>query len=96
MRKAGIAANRRSKFRISNSDSNHDHPIALNLLNQNFSTNGINEVWLTDITYIPTKEGFTYLVAIADLHSRKIIAWQTSGTIDFERRLQTQALVGES
>lgn len=82
MRKAGITANRRSKFRISTTDSNHDHPIAPNLLNQNFSTKGINEVWLTDITYIPTKEGFTYLVAIVDLHSRKIIAWQTSRRID--------------
>lgn len=82
MRRAGIAANRRAKFRISTTDSNHDHPIAPNLLNQNFRTRAINQVWLTDITYIPTKEGFTYLVAIVDLHSRKIIAWHTSRTID--------------
>ncbi len=90
MRKAGISANRRTKFRISTTDSNHDHPIAPNLLNQDFSTTAINEVWLTDITYIPTKEGFTYLAAIVDLHSRKIIGWKTSRTIDSE--LVTAAL----
>lgn len=82
MSEAGIAANRRTKFRISTTDSNHDQPIALNLLNQDFTTKTINEVWLTDITYIPTKEGFTYLAAFVDLHSRKIIGWKTSRTID--------------
>ena len=82
MRKAGISANRRTKFRISTTDSNHDHPIAANLLNQDFSTIALNEVWLTDITYIPTKEGFTYLAVIVDLHSRKIIGWRTSRNID--------------
>ncbi|EMI18736.1 Integrase, catalytic core domain protein [Rhodopirellula maiorica SM1] len=51
-------------------------------MKQNFHTKTINEVWLTDITYIPTKEGFTYLAAVADLHSRKIIGWKTSRTID--------------
>lgn len=79
---AGIAANRRTKFRISTTDSNHDHPIAPNRLNQDFATEKLNEVWLTDITYIPTKEGFTYLAAFVDLHSRKIIGWKTSRTID--------------
>lgn len=82
MREAGIRANRRTKFRISTTDSNHDDPIAPNRLNQNFATKTINQVWLTDITYIPTKEGFTYLCAIVDLHSRKIIGWKTSRSID--------------
>lgn len=82
MRKAGISANRRTKFRISTTDSSHDQPVASNLLKQDFSTVAINEVWLTDITYIPTKEGVSYLAAIVDLHSRKIIGWQTSRNID--------------
>ncbi|WP_442505482.1 IS3 family transposase [Novipirellula sp. SH528] len=84
MRKAGIQANRRTKFRISTTDSNHNHPIANNLLEQNFSTETINRVWLTDITYIPTKEGFSYLCAFVDLYSRKIIGWKTSRNIDSE------------
>src|SRR6056297_2007659 len=82
MKKAGITANRRTKFRISTTDSNHDHPIAENLLKQDFQTTAINQVWLTDITYIPTEEGFTYLAAVVDLHSRKIVGWNTSRTID--------------
>lgn len=84
MRKAGIVANRRTKFRISTTDSNHDRPIAPNRLEQNFKTSSLNEVWLTDITYIPTLEGFTYLCAFEDLHSRKIIGWSTSRHIDTE------------
>jgi hypothetical protein len=82
IKNTGIAANRRDKFRISTTDSNHDHPIAPNLLEQNFETKAINEVWLTDITSIPTRKGFTYLATIVDLHSRKIIAWKTSSKID--------------
>jgi len=89
MQKAGIQANRRTKFRISTTDSNHDQPIAPNRLNQDFSTEDINQVWLTDITYIPTKEGFTYLCAFVDLHSRKIIGWKTSRNIDSELVIQS-------
>jgi putative transposase len=84
MRKAGIQANRRTKFRISTTDSNHDHPIAPNLLNQNFSADSINQIWLTDITYIPTKEGFSYLCVFIDLNSRKVVGWKTSRNIDSE------------
>ncbi|QDT12914.1 Integrase core domain protein [Planctomycetes bacterium K23_9] len=85
MRKAGIKANRRSNFRISTSDSNHDQPIAANLLRQNFSTASINQVWLTDITYVPLAGGkFTYLCAFIDLHSRKVVGWKTSRNIDSE------------
>lgn len=82
MRQAGIQANRRTKFRISTTDSNHSMPIAPNLLGQNFATKTINRVWLTDITYIPTHEGFSYLCAFVDMHSRKIIGWKTSRNID--------------
>ncbi|WP_419581136.1 IS3 family transposase [Stieleria magnilauensis] len=79
-------------------DSNHDQPIAPNRLNQDFSTEDINQVWLTDITYIPTKEGFTYLCAFVDLHSRKIIGWKTSRKIDSELVIESldQAIVFRS
>ena len=84
MRQAGIQANHRTKFRISTTDSNHAMPVAPNLLGQNFATETINRVWLTDITYIPTHEGFIYLCAFVDMHSRKIIGWKTSRNIDSE------------
>ncbi len=51
---AGISANRRRKFRVSTTNSSHDHPIAPNRLNQDFAAKMINEVRLTDIAYIPT------------------------------------------
>ena len=82
MRKAGIQANRRTKSRVLTTDSNHNHPIAPNLLGQKFATETLNQIWLTDITYIPTEEGFTYLAAFVDLHSRKIVGWKTSRRID--------------
>tara|TARA_R110002073_G_C9389456_1_gene573636 strand:- start:70 stop:954 length:885 start_codon:yes stop_codon:yes gene_type:complete len=95
MRKAGIQANRRTKFRISTTDSNHNEPIANNLLEQKFSAETIDQVWLTDITYIPTKEGFSYLCVFIDLHSRKVVGWKTSRNIDSELVVSalTQALV---
>lgn len=84
MRIAGITANRRTKFRIFTTDSSHSEPVAPNRLNQVFETKQLNQVWLTDMTYIATKEGFTYLCAFVDLHSRKIIGWATSRHIDSE------------
>jgi len=82
MRDAGIQARTKPKFRIATTDSNHDHPIAPNYLNQCFTTETINHVWLTDFTYIHTKEGFTYVGAIKDLYSKKIVGWATSRHID--------------
>jgi len=82
MKMAGISAKKKSRFRVVTTDSKHDGPIAPNLLNQQFHVDQINRVWLTDFTYIPTKEGFTYLCAIEDLASRKIVGWATSRNID--------------
>ena len=84
MRTAGIMADRKGKFRIQTTDSNHDFPIAKNLLRQDFRTQSLNEVWLTDFTYLKTLEGWTYLCSFIDLHSRKVVGWATSRTIDSE------------
>jgi transposase InsO family protein len=82
MRCAGIRARLAPRFRITTTDSNHDLPIAPNRLNQQFTALTPNRVWLTDFTYITTKEGFTYLCTIQDLCSRKIVGWATSRSID--------------
>lgn len=82
MRSEGIRAVTAKKFRVSTTDSKHDSPIAPNLLKQQFATQKLNQVWLTDFTYIPTLEGFTYLCTILDLHSRKIIGYKTRRSID--------------
>jgi putative transposase len=82
MRDAGIKARIKPKFQINTTDSNHDLPIAPNLLNQCFTAETINQVWLTDFTYIYIREGCTYLCAIKDIYSRNIVGWATSKHID--------------
>ena len=77
MKKEGLKAVPRRKFKAT-TDSKHQLPIASNLLKQQFQTASENEVWLSDITYINTKEGWLYLAAVLDLHSRKVIGWKCS------------------
>ena len=84
MRAAGLRAKRRTNFRVSTTDSNHNDPIAPNRLNQVFKTKSINQIWLTDITYVRTREGFSYLCAFADLHSRRIVGWAISSSMTTE------------
>jgi transposase InsO family protein len=63
-------------------DSRHDFPVKENLLDRNFTADDPNRVWLADITYVATQEGWLYLAAVMDLFSRKIIGWKTSDRID--------------
>ena len=82
MRENQNQARCKPKFRITTTDSNHDLPVAPNRLNQQFNVSKINQVWLTDFTYIPTCEGFSYLCAFKDLCSRRIVDWAMSRKID--------------
>jgi transposase InsO family protein len=66
------------KFKITTTDSNHTSPIAPNLLNQNFKTTAPNKLWVTDITYIPCREGRLYLASVMDVYTRKIVGWKLS------------------
>nr|WP_232515635.1 IS3 family transposase [Aeribacillus pallidus] len=56
-------------------NSKHNHPVHENVLNQHFTVTKPNEVWVADITYIPTDEGWLYLASMMDLYSRKIVGW---------------------
>jgi putative transposase len=58
------------------------HPVALNLLNRDFHAKEPNKKWVTDITYIPTKQGWLYLAVILDLYSRMVVGWSMSGNCD--------------
>ena len=78
MREHGIRSKMARKFRVATTDSAHPHPIAANVLNQEFTRERINEVWVADITYIPTREGWLYLAAVLDLCSRKVVGWATA------------------
>ena len=75
---------RRKKKRPSTTESRHDYPIAPNLLQQDFQAATPNEKWLSDITYIPTVEGWLYLAAVLDLFSRKIVGWAMEDHLESE------------
>jgi transposase InsO family protein len=75
MRRHGIRAIMASAWHPRTTDSRHKLPIAPNLIDRNFSTIAPNRVWLADITYIRTDEGWLYLAAVMDLYSRKIVGY---------------------
>jgi putative transposase len=75
MRRHGIRAIMAPPRRVRTTDSRHALPIAPNVLARDFTAAAPNRVWLADITYIPTDEGWLYLAAVMDLFSRKIVGW---------------------
>src|SRR5207248_493448 len=84
-----IRAKTARKFRCT-TDSNHHLPVAANLLDRQFNPSGANEAWVADITYIPTREGWLYLAAVEDLHSRMVVGWSMAEHM--ESRLVVDAL----
>jgi putative transposase len=68
-------------FKVMTTDSNHNLPVAPNVLDQNFTAEGPDQIWLTDITYVPTAEGWLYLAAVMDLYSRRIVGWAMSDSL---------------
>jgi transposase InsO family protein len=75
MRQHGIRARAPRRYRVCTTDSKHCLPVAANLLEQNFVADRTDQVWLADITYIPTSEGWLYLAVILDLFTRKVVGW---------------------
>ena len=77
MRLHGIRAKQSRRFKTT-TKRNKAHPVAPNLLNQEFTADRPDQKWLADITYIRTEEGWLYLAAILDLYSRRIVGWAMS------------------
>jgi len=82
MREQGLVGRQKRRYRVQTTDSNHDHPIAPNRLTEAPKASKANQIWVADITYIPTQEGWLYLAAILDLYSRKIVGWFMSPHLD--------------
>jgi transposase InsO family protein len=80
MRRAGLRPRVRRKF-VRTTDSKHPHPIAANRLDRQFTVAAPNQVWVSDITYIPTEEGWLYLASTMDLFSRRIVGWAMGETM---------------
>ncbi len=89
MREDGLVARRRRRF-VRTTDSRHNHPIAPNLLDRQFGVEqvaGPNHVWVSDLTYVPTREGWLYLATVLDLASRRVVGWATRETLEAELAL---------
>lgn len=78
MRENGIFGRICRKYKVVTTDSNHDHPIAENILNRNFNAEKPNEKWVSDITYVLVGNTWAYLCTIMDLWNREIIGWRLS------------------
>ena len=77
MQTLDLKARPRRKY-VHTTDSKHDHKIFENILNRDFQAKRVNQKWVSDITYIPTKEGWAYLTVIIDLADRMVVSWNLS------------------
>ena len=83
MRALQLRAQRRRRF-IVTTDSEHEQPIAENVLNRQFNVAQAGRVWVSDITYIPLGRNFVYLTTVMDLADRMVVGWQLSQTMTDE------------
>lgn len=82
MKQGGLCGRQKGRYRVQTTDSHHDQPIAPNRLAEAPKASAPNQLWVADITYIQTQEGWLYLAGILDLYSRKIVGWAMSARID--------------
>jgi putative transposase len=84
MREDGLRGKKRRRFRTT-TNSQHAYPIADNVLNRRFAVEeieGPDRVWVVDITYVPTREGWLYLAIVLDLASRLVVGWAMGETLE--------------
>jgi putative transposase len=98
MREDGLVARPRKAYRVTTTDSNHEYPIAPNLLARQFDVNGValNRVWVADLTYVPTREGTLYLATVLDLGSRRCVGWAMRDTLEVELALSALQMAREA
>lgn len=81
MRESGLQARRKRRFRRT-TDSNHTNPVAPNVVERKFDPPAPNRIWVTDVTYVWTDEGWLYLAVMLDLFARRVVGWATSAKND--------------
>jgi len=84
MRSEGLKSIINKKYRCVTTESNHSLPVVENHLDRDFSASRPGQKWVSDITYIPTKQGWLYLTIVLDLFDRKIIGWALSTNMTTE------------
>jgi putative transposase len=90
MKEMGLRSIYRRKYRTT-TDSKHSHPVAKNLLKRDFTTDGPDKAWVSDITYIATARGWLYLTVFIDLFSRMVVGWALSSSLSTEMVLTALA-----
>jgi transposase InsO family protein len=89
MREDGLVGRRRRRF-VRTTDSKHSYPVAANVLDRKFGVKqvaGPNRVWVSDLTYVPTREGWLFLAIVLDLGSRRVVGWAMRETLEAELAL---------
>lgn len=84
MREDGLVGLRPRRW-VRTTDSQHAHPVAPNVLNRQFGIDqvtGPDQVWVSDLTYVPTREGWLYLAIVLDLASRRVVGWAMRETLE--------------
>jgi transposase InsO family protein len=84
MRRQGLRCIVARKFRVVTTDSKHDLPVAANLLDRQFSVAAPNRAWVSDITYLPSRNGWLYLCVFIDLFSRLVVGWSVGTSLGRE------------
>lgn len=87
MRALGLQGRKSRRSRVT-TKANPAHPVAANLLNRDFTAQGPNQRWVTDISYVWTDEGWCYLAVILDLFSRAVVGWALDTTLTTQLPLQ--------
>jgi putative transposase len=82
MREQGICGRQRKRYRVVTTDSNHDQPIAPNRLAELPAPERPDQIWVADITYVSTAQGWAYVAAVLDLYSRRIVGWAVGQQIN--------------
>lgn len=87
MQQMGLKARTHRRFRVT-TNSQHKYPVAANLLQREFIQSQRDSVWVSDITYIGTQEGWLYLSVFIDLYSRRVVGWSCSPALGHEMVVQ--------
>lgn len=82
MRQDGLRGRQKRRYRVRTTDSQHSHPIAPNRLATSPGPIQPNQVWVSDLTYVPTDEGWLYVAGVLDRYSRYLVGWAMGSTLD--------------
>lgn len=92
MRLDGLRAVHKRRCRVT-TQSTHKWPVAPNVLGEGFESKGVNQKWQTDITFVPTDEGWLFFSPILDLYARMIVGWAMEALFDWRLTLTTRQMV---